>query len=206
VLFNNYAAFRTAVLQIIDGDDISQSSISAAILDLIIGAGEQRVYRDVRSSIQDVSLTLTVAVDGTAALPADCLELKSVYFATFPALTYAPYESIQTLIQLGATSGPARRYTLQGDTLMFYPSQAAGSTVLGRYVKRFADISTALNAFFNRYPDLFMYSALAESGPYIGEQSRLPEWKERYLTIAQAVNEAERRRFTRGSKLQTRIG
>lgn len=203
--FANYAAFRTAVLQIIDGDDISQSSISAVILDLIIGAGERRLYRDVRSSTQDVALSVAVASDGTAALPADCIELKSVYFATFPALTYAPYESMQTLIQTGNGSGHAKRYTLQGDTLLFYPSQTGG-TVSGRYVKRFADISTGLNAFFTRHPDLFMYGALAESGPYIGEQSRLPEWKERYLTLAQSVNEEERRRFTRGSKLQTRIG
>lgn len=204
--FNNYAAFRTAVLQVIDGDDISQSSISAAILDLIIGAGERRLYRDVRSSTQDVALSLTVAADGTAALPADCIELKSVYFATFPALTYAPYETLQTLIQLGANSAPARRYTLQGDTLIFFPAQPAGGTVLGRYIKRFADLSTGLNAFFIRHPDLFMYAALAESSPYIGEQSRLPEWKERYITLASAVNEEERRRSTRGSKLQTRIG
>lgn len=203
--FSNYAAFRTAVLQVIDGDDISQSSISAGVLDLIIGAGEQRLYRDVRSSTQDTSLSLTVAADGTAPLPTDCIELKSVYFATFPALTYAPYETLQTLIQLGGTSGPPKRYTLQGDTIIFYPAQSGG-TVTGRYVRRFPDIRTALNALFNRHPDLFMYAALAESSPYIGEQARLGEWEKRYLTIASSVNDDEKRRGTRGSKLQTRIG
>jgi len=204
VLFANYAAFRTAVLQIIDGDDISQSSISANILDLIIAAGEQRLYRDVRSTTQDVSFSINVNADGTAPLPNDCLELRNVYFPGFPSLTYAPDEAVQTLVQLGGTSGPAKRYTLEGDNMVFFPQQTSG-TVLGRYIKRLPDLVTGLNAFFNRHPDLFMYAALAESGPYIGEQSRLPEWKERYLTLASSVNEVERRRGSRGSKLQTRV-
>ncbi len=202
--FATYNAFRTAVLQIIDGDDVSQSSISVPMLDLMISAGEARLYRDVRSTTQDTALSVDVGSDGTAALPADCIEVKSVYFPGFPALTYSPYEALQTLIQTGSTTGPAKRYTIQGDTLIFYPGQTSG-TVLGRYIKRLPDISTALNAFFNRHPDLFMYAALAESAPYIGEQSRLEEWKQRYLTLASSVNESERRRGSRGSKLQTRV-
>lgn len=203
--FSNYAAFRTAVLQVIDGDDISQSSISANILDLIIGAGEQRLYRDVRTSTQDSALSLTTT-SNAAQLPADCIELKNVYCPAFPSLTYAPLETIQTLIQRGVNGSNAARYTLQGDSILFYPAVADGTQVLGRYIKRFPDIRTALNAFFTRHPDLFMYASLAESAPYIGEQSRLTEWKERYLTLAQSINEEERRRATRGSKLQTRVG
>lgn len=204
--FANYPAFRTALLTVIDGDDISQSSISVNVLDLIVGAGEQRLYRDVRSSTQDTSFTATIALN-VAPLPTDCLELKSVFLPTWPALTYCPYELIQTLIQKQSQSfHHPKRYSLQGDNLIFWPSQPDGTVVSGQYIKRFPDISTGLNAFFTRWPDLFLYAALAESAPYIGEQSRLPEWKERYLTIAQSVNETERRRGTRGSKLQTRIG
>lgn len=204
MLFTNYAEFRTAVLIVIDGDDVSQSSISANVLDLIIAAGESRLYRDVRSTTQDVSFAIAVNADGTAPLPNDCIELRNVYFPGKPSLTYAPDEAIQTLVQLGGTSGPARRYTLEGDNIVFFPAQTSG-TVYGRYYKRLPDIKTALNDFFNRHPDLFMYAALAESAPYIGEQSRAPEWKERYLTLASSVNESERRRGSRGSKLQTRI-
>lgn len=202
--FPNYAAFRTAVLIVIDGDDISQSSISAGVLDLIIAAGEQRLYRDVRSTTQDVSFLIDVQSDGTAPLPNDCIELRNVYFPGFPSLTYAPDEAVQTLVQLGGTSGPARRYTLEGDNMVFFPAQTSG-TVLGRYYKKLPTLDTGLNNFFLRHWDLFMYAALAESAPYIGEQSRLEEWKQRYLTIASSVNETERRRGSRGSKLQTRV-
>ena len=205
--YPSYPAFRTAFLTMMDGDDVSQSSIATSTLDQIIAAGEQRIYRDIRSSVQDVALTLTVT-GNAAPLPADLLELKSVYFPTFAAVIYAPYEAVQSMIQLGgnqSTQHPCY-YAQQGESLIFFPAQADGTVISGRYIKRFPDISTGLtgNLFFARYPDVFLYAALAESGPFIGEQSRLPEWKERYLTLAQAANEFERRRTTRGSKLATR--
>ncbi len=132
------------------------------------------------------------------------MEVKSVYFPTFAALTYCPYEVLQSLLQMGGSQGAAKRFSIQNDSLIFYPN--ASGTVQGQYVRRLPDISTGLNPFFLRHPDLFMYAALAESAPYMGEAARLPEWKERYVTIAQSVNESERRRATRGSKLQVRVG
>jgi len=204
VNFANYADFRTKLLIAIDGDDISQSSISAAVLDLIIASGEQRIYKDVRSSTQDAALSLSTT-GNVAGLPTDCIELKNVYSPSFPSLTYAPYEVLQTLIQRGNSGSHAVRYTLQGDSMLFYPPVGDGTQILGRYYKRLADISTGLNAFFTRHSDLFFYGSLAESAPYIGEQSRLPLWTQRYLSLAQSVNEYERRRASRGSKLATRV-
>lgn len=213
--FANYAAFRQAVQQIIDGDDISQSSISTSILDLIISTGEQRVYRDVRSSLQDTALSVT-ATANKAPLPTDCIELKSLFFAGFPPLDFMPYQMIQLKIQLqqapdftSTLLGSSQTYSLEGENIIFWPAVTDGSVCNGRYIKRFPDITTSGltgNTFFARFPDLWMYAALSESGPYIGERERLPEWKERYATIAMAANEFEKRRARAGSKLQMRIG
>ena len=85
--------------------------------------------------------------------------------------------------------------------------RSTGSTVRPR-IKRFPDLAVGgllNNPFFTRFPDLWIYAALSESGPYIGERERLPEWKERYAQIAGAANEFEKRRARSGSKLQTRI-
>ncbi len=203
--FGNYAAFREAVQTLLDGDDISQSDLSVATLDLIIGAGEIRVYRDLRSSTQDTALSLTVT-GNAATLPADFIELKGApNVASNLVPEFAPWEAIQNLIQTGArTAGHAVYYSFQGDTMMFYPV-LDGAVVAGRYYKRFDDIGTGLNALFNRHPDVFLYAALAESAPFLGEMSRLPIWDSKYTQLIQAANEQERRRITRGSKLQTRV-
>lgn len=205
--FSSYADFRTKFQQMFDGDDISQSDISVPVMDLIIGLGERRIYRQLRSSTMDVSLSVSVT-GNLAPLPADFLELKqSPYVGLKVQATYAPLEALQNALNLqsGTVDNVSPlRYSFEGDNLVFYPLQADGTVVTGRYYKQFADISTGLNALFIRHPDIFLYAALAESGPFIGDD-RTGAWESKYESLMQAANEEERRRITRGSKLQTRV-
>ena len=113
-------------------------------------------------------------------------------------------DAVRPKFELGDATH-ALRYSNQGDSLIFYPVQVDGTSVVGQYYKKFPDISTALNAFFNRHPDLFLYASLAESAPFLGEMDRLPIWEGKYQELAKAVNEEERRRQTRGSKLVSRV-
>lgn len=203
--FTNYADFRNDVHTLLDGDDISTSDLSTAVLDLIISAGEQRIYRELRSSTQDTALSLSIT-SNVATLPSDFLELRgSPYIGTNIPTVYLPWEALQGLLQSGSGGGNAIYYTFQGDTMIFFPLQATGVNITGRYYKRFADISTNLNTLFTRHPDVFLYAALAESGTFMGEMSRLPAWEQKYVSLVSAANEQERRRVTRGSKLQTRV-
>lgn len=206
--FSNYQDFRNKVQVMLDGDDISTSDLSVTVLDLIIGAGEVRIYRELHSSTQDVAFSLTTT-NNLMALPADFLEIRGApYVGLKAAATYAPWEAVNNAIQLQdasvIVSNPVR-YTFQGDNLLFFPKQADGTLITGQYYKRFADISTGLNALFNRHPDVFLYASLAESGPFLGETARTPVWEQKYTTLVTAANEQERRRVTRGSKLQTRV-
>lgn len=206
--FSNYADFRNRVQVMLDGDDISTSDLSVAVLDLIIGAGEQRIYRELRSSTQDTALSGTTT-NNLMALPADFLELRGApYVANKVAATYAPWEAVQNAIQLQQTSiissNPVR-YTFQSDSLLFFPTQADGTVITGQYYKRFADLSTGLNTLFTRHPDVFLYASLTESAMFVGESERGPAWEVKYVSLVQAANEQERRRVTRGSKLQTRV-
>ena len=203
--FSNYADFRNKVQTLIDGDDISTSDLSVDVLDLLIGQGEQRIYRDIRSSTQEAALSLT-ATSNACTLPTDFLELINIYVSGFQSATYVPLEAMQTLVQQSTTtSARSLRYSQIGDTLVFFPKLPDGTVVSGTYYKRFTDISGGLNAFFNRHPDLFVYASLSESAPFLGETARLPIWKQTYTELAYAVNEQERRRKTRGSKLATRV-
>lgn len=203
--FSNYADFRGRVQTLLDGDDISDSDLSGSVMDTLIGLGEVRIYRDVRSTVQDVPLSIVVT-NNVAIFPDDYLELKGAPFIPgYKTSTYVPWEEIQNYIQTGARqSTHPCLYSYEGDTLIFYPAQD-GVTVTGRYYKRFADVATGMNALINRHPDLFVYAALVESGPMLGEMTRTPIWQAKYTELVQEANEQERRRMTRGSKLQTRV-
>ena len=218
MLFSNYQDFRNKVQVMLDGDDISTSDLSVTVLDLIISSGEQRIYRDIRSSTQDTTVTLTTT-NNLAPLPPDFLELRaSPYVGLFVTSIYAPLEALQNSINLNQDTSSNRvvYYSFKADELIFYPVQTNGTTVTCQYFRRFNDISggftyvdynsvNTTNTLFARHPDLFLYASLAESGPFVGETERSPLWEQKYLTLAQAANEQERRRYTRGSKLSTRV-
>lgn len=86
--FPTYAAFRTAVLTMIDGDDANTGSLNQTTLDLLIAMGEQAVYYGtfgpqgepvpaLRCGELEAPLALTVT-GNLAAMPTDCLELTCV--------------------------------------------------------------------------------------------------------------------------------
>lgn len=209
--FASYTDFRTAVLKMIDGDDTNAGALSQSTLDLLIAMGEQAVYYGM-TGIQTVlpplrcaemESPLAIAATGNVApLPADCLELIRVQVSGEYPMDYTAEEGQLRLLKAGGGSGAARKYTQQGLNLLFFPTITDGTVVGGRYYKKAADISSGtLSAAFTRYPDVWLYAALAESAPFIGEDGRLPLWKSQYAGRLMAALANERQRFTHGSRL-----
>lgn len=210
--FDNYVDFRSKTQVMLDGDDISDSDLSVSVLDLIIGAGEQRIYNGtdtmpgLRSSAMEATLSLPVSLNA-GTLPGDFLEMSGgAYVAGYRIAVYTPWEDIQNLLNVCPRSGTSPiRYSVQGDSLIFYPSQDQ-VTLTGKYYRRFPDIAVGgLNPLFQRYPDIFLYAALAESAPFLGEKERMAVWETKFKALMGGANEQEKRRFTRGTKLATRI-
>ncbi len=150
-----------------------------------------------------------VVTNNVMPLPAGFLEFRGApYLSTFKSATFAPYEEVQNLIQIGARQAAHPvRYTFASDTVIFYPVQN-GITVSGQYYQQFPPIGNpggSLNGLFTRHWDLFLYAALAHSAPFLGELERQPLWKAMYEGLVAAANEEEKRRYSRGGKLQTRV-
>lgn len=212
--FANYTDFRTSVIRMIDGDDVGSGSLSTATVDLLISLGDQAVYTGtmgpsgealpgLRCGDMETDLALT-ATGNLAALPDDCLELVRVQQSGQYPLDYIAEEGMLRQLKYGA-SGTARLYTQQGRNLLFFPILDDGATVGGRYYKQFADVSLGtLNAAFNRYPDVWLYAALAESAPFLGEDARLPLWKSLYRGRLRSALAVERNRAHSGSRLSVR--
>lgn len=201
--FSTYADFRTKVHQLIDGDDISQSDLSAEVLDLIVDMGEQRLYREVRSSAQDAAFSVAVS-SNSVTLPSDLLQLRSVYFSGNVPVEVVPLERLYAY-QTDTGGGDAVFAAHVGDTLVFWPSQSSG-TLIGRYYKKFSDISAGItsNTLFARHPDLFLYAALSEAAPFISDD-RLQAWEAKYRSVRDFLNNEEKRRVWSAGKVQTRV-
>ena len=209
--FASYTDFRVAVLKMIDGDNVNSQALQQSTLDLLIAMGEQAVYfgsaggrgepvPPLRVAEMEAPLSITVT-NNLAPLPADCLALKRVQLSGEYPMDYVAEEGTLRLLKVGG-AGSARKYTQQGTSLLFFPSLSDGTTVTGRYYQQSADIATgALNAAFNRYPDVWLYAALAESAPFLGEDGRLPMWKTLYAGRVRAALANEGERASNGSRL-----
>jgi hypothetical protein len=213
--FANYTDFRTTVLKMTDGDDANSTALSQPTLDLLIALGEQAVWYGMtgpqgeeipglRCADMEADLSLTVA-SNLAPLPADCIEVIRVQQTGEYPMSYVAEEEVLRQIKTAGTAGEARQYSQQGRNLIFWPTLADNAAVGGRYYKKFADISGGiLHDAFNRYPDLWLYAALAESSPFLGEDARIALWKAQYKGRLLAANRAEQMRAPSGSRLTMR--
>lgn len=206
--FANYPEFRIAVLKMIDGDDVSQS-FSTETLDLLIALGESLIYTGdddhapLRASTMQADLTGTTAANAVA-LPTDCLDLEIVWFDPDKPLDAVSENELRAKAQWNH-GGDVRQFAQAGETLIFGPDAADGQAIGGRYYKRPADIKLGLHSTFNRYPELFLFAALAESAPFLGEDARLPVWKKLYAGRLEGANSTERNRVYSGSRLRQKV-
>ena len=207
--FTSYNEFRNRVISLMAGDEPgSASSVSVTTVDAMIEQGEARVYygdedEGLRASCMESPISLTVT-NNAVTLPADLLQLKEVYFSGYRPLEMISLDRLRLYEQEGISAGVPRYFAQDGDTLRFWPQ--AGGTLLGTYWKLPAGMATgtwATHETVNRYPELFIYAALAESGPFYGDDARIPIWEGKLRTWRAAAKRSERVRAT-GSMLRQR--
>lgn len=202
--FANYNAFRVACQKLIEGDDTT-GTFNLNTLDLMIGLGEARVYRDLRATTMQKPLSVAVT-DNAAALPADLLELNEVYFADKRPLEVVTLDRLRTLEAIGMSNGAQTVVCAQdGDTLRFWPE--ATGTVLGSYYAKpdpLETITWANATTFARYPEVFIYAAMIEAMPFLGMEPRIQFWEAKYQQALGNAQHEERMRVYGGSPLRVR--
>lgn len=207
--YANYSALRTAVLRLIDGDDVG-TTFSIDTLDSFISMGESLVYYGDQMTpglrASSMLANLSAAVSSNAApLPADLVQLDELHFAGEPPLEIVPLDRLRRLLD-SAPAGSASRYAAQdGDSVRFWPE--ASGTLLGRYYKRHEPLKTgtwADQTTFARYPECFIYAALLSSAPFLGEDARIPTWDRFWRQHMAGAAHAERMRVMGGGPLRVR--
>lgn len=198
--FANYTDFRTSVYKMIDGDNVNSQSIDQDTLDLLISLGESRVYRELRCSAMEAPLSVVIA-GGEAAIPSDLIELKIVWFENDRPLEIVSENDLRKRIR-GPVGGNVRQVAQAGESLIFLPTAADGTTLEGRYYQRPPALATALPGAFTRYSEVFLYAALAESAPFIGDDERIQMWNATYQAWLDSANTQERMRVYSGSPLR----
>ena len=197
-----YAQVRERVRLLIEGDEIGDS-FSTGTLDLLISMGENRVYRNLQSSTMYVVSSALNATSNVLAIPSAVLQLDKVIIDG-NAVEVTDLWRVNAHIDNGDTATNTTYCAQRGDNLIFWPAISNTVNVYLYYYATPTALATTVNSTYERYPELFLYAAVAESAPFIGEDSRIPIWEGKYTLSLNDANRVERWKAYGGSQLRIR--
>ena len=169
----NYTDLQAAVADFLDRDDLTST------IPDFIALAEAKINRSIRNRRMLTSTSITIDA-AQESLPADFLEAKSfVLNDTTPyPLQLVTYEQAAELnFQRDATAGKPVYYTIAGDKATFTPAPDATYTgTLVYYAKVPALSSASTNWLLTSFPDVYLYTTLMQSAPYLRDDERIAVW------------------------------
>ena len=183
-------------------------SLTTAQVTSLIGVSERQVNNVLRVRPMETALASTVVTAGTAALPADYVELKSAYIDSSPVIRPLKRATADEIYHKypdrTADSLAECLIAREGSSFIFGPAAAAGDVVKGIYYARpisMAD-NTTTTPTFSVYPQVYLYAALANLEPYIGRDPRIQTWQAFFKQALDFANGEDARELGSGGALQ----
>lgn len=194
---NTIAALETALIS------WTNAGISSAEAQDMLTIGENRVYRELR--VRDMEATTTVAItSGVVPVPTDYVELKNMRLSSNPGKTLerASSERVYRVYPTRSESGRPNVVARDGNNFVFGPYPSSGHSVIVNYYSRPATvIGGTLTGITATYPELLLFSALAESEPFLGRDNRIGIWEQKYQSLKQMVQGEDNKEYFSGSPL-----
>jgi hypothetical protein len=185
---------------------LSRADLTDQIPDFIALA-ESAIGTDVRLRDQLTVTTLaTVASQEYVALPTDWLEFKYIKHAG-TALTYLPPDRIRGQNEAPGyySSAQMMNYSIEGSRLLLSPAPAAVITLdVSYYAKLPALSATPTNYLLTKYPQIYLYKALANASRFLMDDQRAMYWDSQYEAEVQKAHGADLRALSSGSPLTVR--
>jgi len=199
---DTYANLKTEIANYLNRDDLT------SYLDTFIDLAESRMSRDLRLREMEEIDTSTTTVSGTQSydLPTGYLEMRYVALQTSPYrfLRYVTPPDFMRLYNLGVGSGASTHYTIIKNKIHLGKAPDSADVIQFGFFKRPTALSSSntTNDILTYFPDLYLYSALAESEPFLMNDERLQVWASLYKEGVKTANESAQRGRTSSAPLQ----
>lgn len=173
-----YTELKTSI-----ADFLNRADLTAVIVDFVTLAEGQIVRRlmkdgPVRQMMGRSDATINAEY---ITLPTDFLGARAMYLAPnyLPLDFISPEEIVLRKTIYPNESGAPQAFTVVGGQFQFWP-WATGGTFTGEltYWKRPDALSStvASNWLLAAYPDIYLYTSLIQSAPYLKDDNRLTVW------------------------------
>ena len=185
-------------------DWLNRTDLTGRIPDFI-ALTEASLNRDLRTrEMVTVATLTTTAGDTTLDLDADIAEIRNVVVQTNPkvVLRALPIQTLDERYAL-AVSGKPLAYAVRGTELKLGPAPDAVYGVELTYYAKIAALSAenASNWVLDAHPDLYLYGALVQAEPFLGDDARIQVWAELYGRALAMLDAADDRAQWAGSPL-----
>lgn len=201
---STYAELQTAVKNWIDNENLGDDRIRE-----FITLGEALIYRDLRLRTMESSVTEN-PIGGRIAVPDDYVEAKNFIYGdgqgnTIPLEKVDIDKLLRRYPDRTTTANPfvyARFRTI----FEFGPKPPDTLNFQLIYYKRLPALSdtNTTNWFTENAPDLLLFASLVQAQGYIGDDQRVPLWKQLYSEAARSVNREETQEDIRGGQRRAR--
>lgn len=191
-MISTYADLKTAVANWLDREDIS------ARIPEFIQLAEQRIFQSVRCREMESATTITASITTgfhTGTLSASVMQIRRAYIsgAAYSQLEYRnPVAFYRNYAGLAQATNP-RYYTIEGLLFITAPGTAASKTILIDAYKKLAHLSADAdtNLLLTRSGGLYLYGALIEASPFLGNDPRILTWTAMWDDIREKVMAAD---------------
>lgn len=183
-------------------DWLNRTDLSARAPDFI-ALTEASLNRDLRTRDMIATTTLTtVAGADTVTLPDTVTEVRHAVVQTSAQIALESVSNQVIDARYGAAaSGRPVVYCVVGSTLRLGPTPDAAYTLELTHYAPIAALSDGapINWVLSAHPDLYLYGALVQASPYLGDDVRVQTWAALYARALEAVEAADNRAQWAGS-------
>jgi hypothetical protein len=171
----NYGELKSAV-----GDFLNRSDLTS-VIPTFVDFAEAEFNRILRIR-QMVDRAEDVIDSRFSAVPADFLEAKDLVIVTGNPVTPLEFATQQEIAQLRNTTitsaGKPRYFSVVGGQFEFLPTPDAEYSLEMTYYANITPLAndSDTNWLLTAYPDLYLYTSLMHSAPYLKDDERIAIW------------------------------
>nr|BAR32783.1 conserved protein of unknown function [uncultured Mediterranean phage uvMED] len=174
---------------------LNRDDLTANIPDFI-SLTEKRLNRELRVREMVNTDTSITTVSGTQdyTLPTGFIEAITVVFQSDPFVTlpFISNHDFYKKYNTSVTTGIPSFFTIVGNKIKLGVAPDQAATLQIDFYKEVTTLSdsVATNDILTKFPELYLYGALAESSPFLMQDERLNTWASLYKEAVNKANES----------------
>jgi hypothetical protein len=171
----NYGELKSAI-----GDFLNRSDLTS-VIPTFIDFAEAEINRTLR--VRQMVARAEAAIDTRfSAVPSDFVEAKDLVIVTGTPVTPLEFVTQQEMAQIRnteiASAGKPKYFSVVGAQFEFVPTPDAEYSLEMTYFAKISALTldADTNWLLTDYPDLYLYTSLMHSAPYLKDDERLAVW------------------------------